>query len=162
WRDDMWQALTAAAPPTWRLHREHLASESHESMGMLGMYLGLREVFRDYSVLAAPVAPTTSILPYYTGVGADLGAIVIPPRKILHNVTEDLVAEGRGALAREAYNVLASGYGAPLDGAALLARITEVERSPPPTETVEGLLATPFPTPEDVDEYLGEWAGDEW
>lgn len=31
WRDDSWQALVAAAPPSWRLQREHLARESHES-----------------------------------------------------------------------------------------------------------------------------------
>jgi hypothetical protein len=35
-------------------------------------------------------------------------------------------------------------------------------RRPPPTETVEGLLATPFPTPEEARPYVGEWVGDEW
>jgi hypothetical protein len=54
------------------------------------------------------------------------------------------------------------GYGAPSDSAKLLAEIAEVERRPPPTETVEGLLATPFPTPEEARAYIGEWAGDVW
>jgi hypothetical protein len=113
-------------------------------------------------MLAAPVAPTTSILPYYTKVSAALGAGVIPPRKLLQNVVEDLLMEGRGAAAREAYGTLASGYGAPEESARLLARIVEVERRPPPTETVKGLLATPFPTPEEARPYIGEWVGGTW
>jgi hypothetical protein len=126
------------------------------------MYLGLREVFRDYSMLAAPTSPTTSILPYYRQVSADLGASVVPPLKLLDHVVEDLLDEGRGALAHEAYDLLATSYGAPPGNAELLLRIGDVERQPPPAETVEGLLATPFPTPEQADDYLGEWIGEEW
>jgi hypothetical protein len=73
-----------------------------------------------------------------------------------------LLIEGRGAAAREAYNTLVFGYGAPPDGAKLLVQIAEVERRPPPTETVEGLLATPFPTPEEARAFLGEWVGEVW
>jgi hypothetical protein len=163
WPDEAWNALIAEAPASWKLHREKLwPKESHESIGMIGMYLGLREAFSDYSMLAAPVAPTTSILPYYTKVGASLGATMTPPKKLLQNVIEDLLSEGRGAAAREAYNTLVSGYGEPPDNADLLARIGEVERRPPPTETVEGLLATPFPTPEEAQAFVGEWKGDQW
>jgi hypothetical protein len=129
---------------------------------MIGMYLGLREAFSDYSLLAAPVSPTTSILGYYAKISESLGALVVPPRKLLVNLIEDLLMEGRGAAAREGYNLLASSYGSPTDAAGLLARITEVERRPPPTETVEGLLATPFPTPDEARPYLGEWVGDSW
>jgi len=162
WPDDAWKTLVAAAPASWKLHRERLGLESHESIGMLGMYLGLREAFSDYSMLAAPVAPTTSILPYYKKVSDSLGASVIPPGKMLFQAAEDLAAEGRGAAAREAYNTLAAGYGAPSNSAELLAQIAEVERRPPPTETVEGLLATPFPTPQEIRAYLGDWVGDTW
>lgn len=162
WSDEMWQKLSAAAPPTWKLHREHLANESHESIPMLAMYLGLREVFSDYSMRTAPIAPTTSILPYYSKVSESLGATVIPPRRLLRNVIEDLLAEGWGAPARAAYNMLAAGYGAPSDSVALLAQLDEVEKRPPPAETVEGLLATPFPTAAEARAYLGEWVGSEW
>jgi hypothetical protein len=119
-------------------------------------------VFGAYSRFVAPPWPTTSILPYYAKVGASLGAPVIPPKKLLQNVVEDLLMEGRGAAAREAYNMLVSGYGAPADSAKLLAQIAEVERRPPPTETVERLLATPFPTPEEARAYIGEWTGETW
>src|SRR6185295_12842014 len=68
--------------------------------------------------------------------------------------------EGRGAAAREAYNTLVFGYGTPPDGAKLLAQIAEAERRPPPTQTVESLLATPFPTPEEARAFIGEWVGD--
>jgi enterochelin esterase-like enzyme len=163
WPEDAWKTLLAAAPASWKLHRERLwPKESHESIGMIGMYLGLREAFSDYSMLAAPVAPTTSILPYYEKISASLGASVIPPRKLLRNVVEDLLMEGRGAAARQAYNTLVSGYGAPSDSATLLDQIAEIERRPPPTETVEGLLATPFPTPKEAQGYIGEWVGDQW
>jgi hypothetical protein len=44
----------------------------------------------------------------------------------------------------------------------LLARIAEVEKRPPPKETVEGLLATPFSTPEEAKPFLGTWVGETW
>jgi hypothetical protein len=160
WPEAAWNALVAKAPASWNLYREKFQSEGHETMQMLGAYLGLRQVFKDYSRFAAPVSPTTSILPYYAKVGASLGASVIPPKKLLQNVVEDLLMEGRGAAAREAYNTLVAGYGAPADGAELLIRIAEVERRPPPAETVESLLATPFPTPEEARAFIGEWVGD--
>jgi predicted alpha/beta superfamily hydrolase len=162
WPDEAWKILVAKAPASWKLYREKFRQEGHETMQMLGAYLGLRQVFSDYSRFAAPPWPTTSILPYYAKVSASLGAPVIPPKKLLQNVVEDLLMEGRGAAAHEAYNTLASGYGVPSDSAKLLAEITEVERRPPPTETVEGLLATPFPTPEEARDYIGEWEGEEW
>lgn len=162
WGDAAWDSLAAAAPAGWMLHRERLVHESHESLAMLAMYLGLRELFGDYASLSAPQSPTTSVLPHYERVGAALGATVVPPQGLLRSVAEDLAAEGRGSAAREAYRALAAGYGAPADSAALTARIAEVERRPPPTETVEGLLATPFPTPEQAARYLGEWVGDTW
>lgn len=162
WPDAEWKTLVAAAPATWKLYREKFQLEGHETMQMLGSYLGLRQVFSDYSRFSPPEAPTTSILPFYTKVSASLGAPVIPPKRLLQNVVEDLLMEGRGAAAREAYNTLSSGYGVPADSAKLLARIAEVERQPPPTETVEGLLATPFPTPEQARVYIGDWVGDVW
>jgi hypothetical protein len=162
WPDAAWDALVASAPATWRLHREQLGKEAHETVVMLAAYLGLREAFCDYSRLAAPEFPTTRILPYYDAVGAAFGAPLIPPQPLLHSVVEDLLMEGRGAAARSAYATLVTGYGAPADGAALLSEIAEVERRPPPAETVEGLLATPFPTPEEAKKFLGEWTGDVW
>lgn len=162
WPDEAWKTLVAGAPPTWKLYREKFQLEGHETMQMLGAYLGLRQVFGDYSRFSAPETPTTSILPYYAKVSATLGATVIPPQKLLQNVIEDLVIEGRGAAAREAYHTLVSAYGPPADSARLLAQIAEVERRPPPTETVEGLLATPFPTPEEARPFIGDWVGDVW
>jgi len=43
WTDETWKALMAAAPATWKLYREQFKpKESHKSMVMLSMYLGLR------------------------------------------------------------------------------------------------------------------------
>lgn len=162
WPEEAWKSLVAGAPASWQLYREKFQLEGHETLQMLGAYLGLRQVFSDYSRFSAPETPTTSILPYYAKVSAALGATVIPPQKLLQNVVEDLLIEGRGAAAREAYNTLVSGYGTPADSVKLLAQIAEVERRPPPTETVEGLLATPFPTPEEARAFIGDWVGDVW
>jgi hypothetical protein len=162
WPSRSWTVLTGAAPSTWTLHHEHLVNENHTSMPFIGMYLGLRALFADYSVVAAPKAPTTSILPYYTKISASLGAPVPPPRTLLRDVIDDLLAEGRGRAAREAYEMLASAYGEPKDAIALKGEIAAVERRPPPTETVESLLSTPFPTAEAIRPYLGEWVGDSW
>ena len=55
WPDTAWNALVAKAPASWSLYREKFQSEGHETMQMLGAYLGLRQVFKDYSRFAAPV-----------------------------------------------------------------------------------------------------------
>lgn len=162
WPDAPWKTLVAAAPASWKLYREKFQGEGHETMWMLGAYLGLRQVFSDFSRLSPPSWPTTSILPYYGKVSESLGAPIIPPKRLLHDVVEDLLMEGRGSAAREAYNALVSGYGKPEDNEKLVAQIALVERRPPPSETVEGLLATPFPTPEEARAFIGEWAGDVW
>jgi uncharacterized protein len=162
WPDDAWTGLVAAAPPTWTVHREKLTRESHTSMQFLGSYLGLRELFADFSMLAAPEYPTTSILPGYDKLAASYGAPLIPPAPLLRRVTEDLLMEGRGAAARAAFETLVTAYGEPRDAAKLRTQIAEVERRPPPAESVEGLLATPFPSPEEIRDYVGDWEGEQW
>jgi len=161
WRDDTWRALTAAAPRSWILQREHLDHENHTTMPMLAMYLGLREVFRDYSMLAAPTTPGR-VLTYYDSIGTSLGATLVPPQPILRRMIQDLIAEGRGADARKTYLRLTSTYGPPADQQSLIARIIDAEQRPAPAETVEQLLAHPFPTPEQARAYLGEWTGHQW
>lgn len=162
WKDDAWKRIEAAAPAGWQVHSEKLPHESHNSMQFVGSYLGLRELFRDYSMLAAPEWPTTSILPAYEKLTVPYGARLVPPAPLLERVVDDLLMEGRGALAREAFNMLVAGYGEPREAAEMRTRIAEVERQPPPAETVEALLATPFPSPEALRDYLGEWEGEWW
>ncbi len=162
WPDSEWKTLVAKAPASWRLYHEKFQLEGHETMWMLGAYIGLRQVFGEYSRLSAPDSPATSILPYYAKLGEALGGSVLPPKRVLQDVTNDLLAQGRGAAAKEAYNMLVSGYGAPANGAELLGKIAEVERRPAPAETVEGLLGTPFPTPEEARAFIGDWVGDIW
>ena len=162
WSDVRWKAFAEAVPSSWRIYREKLAHESHESMTMLASYLGLREAYADYSILAAPKSPTTSILPSYDKLSASLGTTVIPPRRLLATTVEDLVAEGRGAEARKAFTTLVTSYGSPANASELDTQIAKAERQPPPTVTVESLLATPFSTPVEAARYVGEWVGDIW
>ena len=125
------------------------------------MYLGLREVFRDYSRLSAPKKPDLTIA-YYDSIGTELGAHVVPSRITFKGLIRDLLAEGRGADAHDAYRSMVAGYGSPSDSAVQLAQIAAVEQRAPPAETVEALLATPFPTPEQARAYIGEWTGHQW
>ena len=162
WPEAEWKKLVSAAPASWKLYREKFQLEGHETLQMIGAYIGLRQLFSDYSRFSSPEAPTTSILPYYKKVSDSLGANVIPPKRLLETVVQDLLMEGRGAAAREAYNTLMLGYGPPQDNDTLVARIAEVERQPQPTETVESLIATPFPKPEEIRDYIGDWMGDVW
>jgi hypothetical protein len=158
WGNPEWKTLEAKAPKTWKLYREKFQLEGHETMEMLGAYIGLRQVFGDYSRFSSPEA-AVSVLPYYAEVGASLGAQVVPPKRVLRDAVSDLLGEGRPAAAREAYNMLVAGYGIPPDSARLLSELSEIEHRPP-TQTIEGLLATPFPTPEEAKAILGEWVGD--
>jgi hypothetical protein len=162
WPAEAWRMLTGAAPPSWQLHQETLPREGHETMYMLAAYLGLREVFSDYSRLAAPEKPTSAILPYYDSVDSSFGARLVPPQHLLREVIDDYLMEGYGGEARRTFGLLSSGFGAPSDSADLLQQIGDAERQPRPTESVEGLLATPFPTPEEARTYIGEWIGEMW
>ena len=159
---DLWKDLQSTARPGWRLQHQHLARETHNSMPLLGAYLGLRFVFEPYSKMSAPEMPTTSILPYYDQLTNVYGAPLEPPRSLIREVVDDLMMEGRGAEARRAFERLSQLYGPSPDASALSARIAEVEKRPPPAETVESLLNQPFPTPEQAREYLGDWKGEDW
>ena len=162
WPEAEWKELTASAPTTWRLFREKLPLEGHETVQMVGAYTGLRQLFGDYSRLSAPMAPTASILPYYETVSASLGSAVVPPRRVLREVIENLISEGRGAAARATHDTLVQAYGGEKDDAALLSQIADAERLPPPSETVESLLSVRFPSPEEAAGIIGDWTGDIW
>lgn len=160
WPDAAWSRLAAAAPSSWIIRHEKVQNETHNSMPMLGAYLGLRELFVDYSRKAAPVFPTTSILSYYESLAARYGASLVPPAPLMRDVVDDLLLEGRGRQARDAFDALVAAYGEPSGAAETRARIEEVSRRPAPSETVESLLATPTATAAEIAPYLGTWEGE--
>ena len=162
WRDTDWRALRAALRPGSLARREHLAGEGHETVALLGAYLGLRDAFADFGRLAAPSSVTARVLPHYDSVSAALGAALAPPRRVLEDLVDDLLLEGRGVLARDAYERLVAAYGAPDDAPALRARIADAERLPPPTETVDALLAASSADSTAAARVLGDWVGDAW
>lgn len=162
WPAEAWQALVATAPTSWKLWREALRLEGHETVYMLGAYLGLREVFSDYSRLVAQEKPASEVLPYYATLRTALGGPLPPPKRLLRDVVEDLIAEGRGAGARAAYEMFVQTYGTPADDVEILARLAEAELRPEPTETVASLLATPFPTPDEAGPFIGDWVSSHW
>ena len=160
WSDDHWAALLAAAPATWKLYREKLDHETHNSMKLLATYVGLREVFADYSMLAAPDSPTSAALEHYRKYNEASGLDLVPPRSLLERIIEDLLMEGRADLAGGALDALVDGYGDVPRVDDLHRRIAEAAALPPLEATVEDLLATPMPTADQIAPFLGEWRGE--
>jgi hypothetical protein len=159
WSDAAWQSLIDAAPPSWKLHRTKLEHESHTSMGFLATYLGLREVFGDYSTLAAPESPTKATLTHYQDLTDSYGDAQTPPRPLLSRLIDDFLMEGRAPEAHTALDTLIAGYGDFAGSDDARARIAEAAKLPPLTETVENLLATAMPDPKVMLPFLGEWNG---
>ena len=162
WTDSTWKSVTSVAPAGWVLARQPLDRESHVSMPFIGTYVGLRELFKDYAIRAAPQSPTTSTLAHYRALEKSYGAPVIPPSGLLRQVMEDLEMEGQAKAANDAWKMLVTGYGAPSDSAEWKARLDRLSKMPPLTETVEGLLSTPRPKTVDARQYVGDWRGVDW
>jgi hypothetical protein len=165
WDDERWRALESAAPDDWTLHRERLAGESHESMVFLSLYQGLKFAFRDYSVTGAPQPPRASALAafdHYRNIEREFGTVLPPPPRMLRNLVEDLLTEGRMEPARRAAAWLLEGYGPRPEQAEIEAMIARVAALPPLAETVESLKAMPLPSPAVMTAYLGEWKGEGW
>jgi pimeloyl-ACP methyl ester carboxylesterase len=165
WSDRTWSELKAAAPQSWQLRREKLDGESHESMGFLSMYQGLKFAFLDFSIVGAPLVPRASAnaaFAHYARIGQELGSPLPPPTRVLNRLVEDLLTEGSVDAARQALKWLVDGYGAQQNRAELEGMITRVEAQLPLKETVEMLKATPLPSPEEIAPYVGEWRGHNW
>jgi hypothetical protein len=162
WTDQSWEELQAAAPKSWHIHREKLARESHNSMRMLGSYLGLRFVFDDYSMLNRPVLNGGPALAYYQSLEKDYGAPQAPPLPYLRQLLNEQMGANRAADARAVLAAMNVNYGPQAKSAEWEAKIKEIASRPPPKETVESLLKTPSPTLDEVKKYLGEWNGQAW
>ncbi len=157
--ENSWNELQAAAPASWKLFRQKLEHESHNSMPLLATYLGLREVFAGYSALAVPDSPTSAALEHYRTFNAASGLRLIPPRPLLERLIEDFLMEGNAARAREAFDFLKQGYGDTSRAADIRAQIAEAADLPPLEVTVEDLLKAPFPSPQELTAFLGVWNG---
>jgi predicted alpha/beta superfamily hydrolase len=165
WNDATWAALKAAAPASWLVRRAALEGESHESMGFLSMYQGLKFAFHDYSIVGAPMVPRASAgaaFDHYHRLGVQLGAQLPPPASVLRRLIEDLLTEGRAQPARQALKWLYDGYGPQPDRQQLDAMFARVEAQLPLQETVDMLKATPWPTAREIAPYVGEWRGHNW
>ncbi len=165
WTDSTWQALTSAAPATWKLRREKLDGESHESMGFLAMYQGLKFAFLDYSIVGAPLVPrgtASGAFDHYRKLAAEFKTELPPPAPVLRRLIEDLLTEARTEPARRALSWLVEGYGPQPDHSKLDAMITRIEALPPLPVTLAELKATRLPTAQQIAPYVGVWKGRGW
>lgn len=161
WRDAAWDAFREAAPGSWRLHREKVAKESHETMAHVGLYLGLRQLFEDYSMNGAGDETPGAALDRYERLMPLLGGAP-PPQRFLLRAAGELADLSDAARARRTLELLDSSYGDGAAPAALRVRVEGAEKRPPPAETVESLLAIPFPSPVEMRPFLGTWVGETW
>ena len=165
WSDVDWNALVKALPSSSVLHREKLPGESHESMGFLSMYQGLKFAFRDYSVVGAPLIPrgtATDAFDHYARIEKQFNAKLPPPQRALQRMVEDLLTEGRVDAAKRALAWLSEGYGNVSNMEQLQQMIAHAESLPPLQETVQSLKTAPWPTPQQIAAYIGEWKGEHW
>jgi predicted alpha/beta superfamily hydrolase len=165
WTDKTWQALNDVAPKTWRLKREQLEGESHESMFFLSLYQGLKYAFADYSIVGAPLIPrgtAMSAFEHYSRIEHEFKTQLPPPERALRRMVEDLLTEGRTAPARRALDWLSQGYGRQPNLAELQAMVTHAESLPPLKETVESLKTAPWPTAQQIADFVGDWRGHHW
>jgi hypothetical protein len=163
WEDRRWAELAAAAPSGWVLDREKLKGESHESVGFLAMYEGLKLAFLDYSIVNAPIPPRGTAFgafEYYRGIETVFDTELPPPAPVLRRLVEDLLIEGRVEPARMALAWLSEGYGSRQPEVESM--IAHAAALPPLEETVEDLKAAPMPSQQDIAPFVGEWAGQVW
>ena len=162
WTDSTWNSLAAIAPPSWKLRRERLDGESHESRGFLAMYQGLKFAFSDYSIVGAPLVPratATAAFDHYSKLAAEFKTELPPPAPVLRRLIEDLLTEKNTESARRSFKWLLEGYGPQDNEAELEAMITRIEKLPPLPVTLADLKATPLPAARDIAPYLGTWSG---
>jgi predicted alpha/beta superfamily hydrolase len=162
WTDSTWNALRAAAPPGWKLRREKLEGESHESMFFLAMYQGLKLAFSDYSIVGAPLVPratASAAFEHYSKLAAEFKTELPPPAPVLRQLIEDLLTEKSTQPARRAFDWLVQGYGPQNDQADLEQMITMIEKLPPLPVTVAELQATTPPSAQELRPYIGTWRG---
>jgi hypothetical protein len=133
-------------------------------MGFLGLYQGLKLAFADYSIVGAPFFPrgtALDVFDHFERIERTFGVPLPPPARVLRRLVEDLLAQGMVEPARKALTWLVEGYGPQPDEAELRGRIEQVRALLPLEETVASLKSTPWPTPEEVAPYIGEWSGEQ-
>ena len=157
WREQDWARLMAEAPKNWRLTRAKLPDESHETMFFGGAYAGLKSLFADYAAAKIKDRPGSEVFAYYENLAADYGVMPVPPRNLLDDALLELTYTGNAAAARRALRAMTEGYGEPDDRARIEHDIDKAEAMMKSKESVGQLLASPFPTADQMSPYLGTW-----
>jgi len=160
WDAGEWDEIRKAAPQSWMMHREKLAHESHESMTMLASYLGLRQIFSDFSDVGRPLAAAAQSFQRYANLEQAYGMKMAPSQPALARLIEDLIIEGNRAEAKQALDLYQQNYGAEgRQAKELRTQWQEAMQRPPLKETVADLLATPRPVASEGTPFLGQWEG---
>jgi hypothetical protein len=159
WKDSDWDSFVAGAPKTWQLTRQKLPNETHETMVFSGLYLGLEQLFADYSVSSVKDMSAPKAYAHYEALAKDYGAFVTPPEDVLQRAVDEITITGDGAAAHRALNALSNGYGPPENSDELSKRIDIAAKKMKGQPSVEEMMAMVKPTEEEMKPYLGTWDG---
>jgi hypothetical protein len=161
WTDESWKSLTDRAPKDWQLIRQKLPNETHETMVFSGMYLGLEDLFEDYSIASVKSLDAVHAFAHYESLTKTYGAFVIPPRDVLERAVNEITITGDGASAHRALKALSDGYGSPTDRIVLEKRIDVAAAKMKGQPSVQDLLSMPKPAEAEMKPFVGVWEGTE-
>ncbi len=161
WDDASWTAFIDAAPATWSLERSILDRESHQSMTYLAVYLGLRDLFADYSAVGASVNDPVASLARYDALPGFYGDAREPPDEGLRWGGEDLWVADDEAGAREGLGRWTATYGDSAATARLRAKIDAMAGDPLDASLAD-LLEAPRATAAEIAPLAGTWTGRAW
>jgi uncharacterized protein len=160
WEASEFEGIRKAAPESWMMHREKLAHESHESMTMLASYLGLRQIFSDFSAIGRPMTTAAKSFERYAMLEQAYGMKVVPAQPALALLVEDLIIEGNRNEAKQMLELYERTYGSQGRQAQdLRTQVQNAMQRPPLKETVADLLATPRPSASEGAAFIGLWEG---
>jgi len=159
WQDADWNSFVSSAPKSWHLFRQKLSNETHQSMVFSGLYLGLEQLFGDFSVASVKDMSAPKAYAHYESLVKDYGAFVTPPQDVLQRAVDEITITGDGAAAHRALNALSNGYGPPENFDAMSKRIDVAAAKMKGQPSVDELQSMPKPTEEEMKPFLGIWDG---
>lgn len=160
WTDKDWAELKAKAPKDWTLSRAKLTGESHETLFFNGCYLGLKELFRDYSVVSVKDMSGKEVFQHYEEISKLYGERCVPPAQVQRQELMELSIAGQGKEAHQALDELSTSYGKPKDYDEQVKTIDEAAKMMQGKPSVFELVSRPKPGPDEMRTYLGTWEGE--
>lgn len=163
WLEDDWARVLEVVPAGFDLSRVRVEGESHQSMVLPGVHLGLKGLFHDFPQPTAQAQTLEDIDVAFGLVADEYGHPVDPGLRHLTRAAGDLLSLRQ---ATDALHVIERARGLYGDSPRLQVLRADAEQVLAEGEADDGLrntmkahLSAPRPTPEAMAPFLGEWVG---